>query len=58
MHYGKTFMSSNGQKTIATLDPAKQNIIGNQKGVCLNLTLIKKQGILQTLVMLDIVRIV
>ena len=58
MHYGKTFFSSNGQKTIATLDPAKQNIIGNLKGVCLNLTLIKKQGILQTLVMLDIARIV
>ena len=58
MHYGKTAFSSNGQKTIETLDPAKQNIIGNQKGVCLNLTLIKKQGILQTLVMLDIVRIV
>ena len=48
MHYGKTFMSSNGQKTIATLDPAKQNIIGNLKGVSLNLTMIKKEGILQT----------
>ena len=48
MHYGKTAFSSNGQKTIATLDPAKQDIIGNLKGVCLNLTMIKKEGILQT----------
>jgi hypothetical protein len=30
MHYGRTAFSVNGQDTIRTLDPAKQNLIGNR----------------------------
>lgn len=33
MHYGKNFLSANGRNTIMTVDPSKQNVIGNRDGL-------------------------